>query len=104
MAASRFRTSPPTAPLPRRCKPSSKKPSTIWHRERSLCPPARSIPGYVNLRPGARPPRRPAPGVGMGRAMLAKGPRLRLNEITKTFGDLAAIDNVDIELYRGEIH
>jgi general nucleoside transport system ATP-binding protein len=40
----------------------------------------------------------------MGRAMLAKGPRLRLNEITKTFGDFTAIDNVDIELYRGEIH
>jgi general nucleoside transport system ATP-binding protein len=36
--------------------------------------------------------------------MLAKGPRLKLNEITKTFGDFTAIDNVDIELYRGEIH
>jgi ABC-type uncharacterized transport system ATPase subunit len=36
--------------------------------------------------------------------MLAKGPRLSLNEITKKFGDFTAIDKIDIELYRGEIH
>jgi general nucleoside transport system ATP-binding protein len=36
--------------------------------------------------------------------MLAKGPRLSLHDITKTFGDVTAIDKVDIELFRGEIH
>ena len=37
-------------------------------------------------------------------AMLAKGPRLSLHDITKKFGDFTAIDTVDIELFRGEIH
>jgi general nucleoside transport system ATP-binding protein len=37
-------------------------------------------------------------------AMLAKGPRLSLNDITKKFGDFTAIDKVDIELFHGEIH
>ena len=36
--------------------------------------------------------------------MLAKGPRLNLVDITKKFGDFTAIDKVDIELFRGEIH
>ena len=36
--------------------------------------------------------------------MLAKGPRLSLHDITKKFGDFTAIDTVDIELFRGEIH
>ena len=36
--------------------------------------------------------------------MLAKGPQLSLHDITKKFGDLTAIDKVDIELFRGEIH
>jgi general nucleoside transport system ATP-binding protein len=37
-------------------------------------------------------------------AMLAQGPRLSLREVTKMFGDFTAIDTVDIDLYRGEIH
>jgi general nucleoside transport system ATP-binding protein len=37
-------------------------------------------------------------------AMLAKGPRLSLHDITKKFGDFTAIDKVDVELFRGEIH
>ncbi len=36
--------------------------------------------------------------------MLAQGPRLSLREVTKMFGDFTAIDTVDIDLYRGEIH
>ena len=36
--------------------------------------------------------------------MLAKGPQLSLHDITKKFGDLTAIDKVDIELFRGEIY
>ena len=36
--------------------------------------------------------------------MLAKGRRLNLHDITKKFGDFTAIDKVDIELFRGEIH
>ena len=36
--------------------------------------------------------------------MLAKAERLRMSGITKKFGDLAAIDQVDIALNHGEIH
>ena len=53
---------------------------------------------------GSGPDCGPLPMLFLDSAMLAKGPRLSLHDITKKFGDFTAIDKVDIELFRGEIH
>jgi general nucleoside transport system ATP-binding protein len=53
---------------------------------------------------GSGPACGPLPTLFLDSAMLAKGPRLSLHDIIKKFGDFTAIDNVDIELFRGEIH
>ena len=53
---------------------------------------------------GAGPRYGPPPMFFLDSAMLAKGPRLNLHDITKTFGNFTAIDKVDVELLRGEIY
>jgi general nucleoside transport system ATP-binding protein len=54
---------------------------------------------------GSGPSLRSAPDrFSLDSAMLAKGPRLSLHDITKKFGDFSAVEEVTIELFRGEIH